>query len=183
MTFSGSQRVVELSGEAFFEIAPNAEKPFRVLIKDAEVAVLGTHFNIMAYDDEPVSKTTLIDGAVRMESGSEQVDLHPGQQAEITYPSPGVSGKIRVISGVDPDVVLGWKSGSLDFRNADLYTVMRAVSRCYNVQIHYSQNLPEVVPFTGALKRQDSLSHVLKQLEGFLHLHFNNDGNNVTVTR
>jgi ferric-dicitrate binding protein FerR (iron transport regulator) len=136
----------------------------------------------MAYDDEPVSRTTLIDGAVRMESGSEQVDLHPGQQAEITYPSPGVEGKIRLISNVDPDLVLGWRNGSLEFRNADLYTMMRAVSRCYNVQIHYGQNLPEV-SWTGNLKRQDSLSHVLKQLEGFLNLHFNNDGNNVTVTR
>jgi len=81
--FNGPERVVELSGEAYFEVAKSAGKPFRVLIKDAEVEVLGTHFNIMAYENEPISKTTLVDGAVQLESGAKQFKLNPGEQAVV----------------------------------------------------------------------------------------------------
>ncbi|HEY6899958.1 MAG TPA: FecR domain-containing protein, partial [Puia sp.] len=100
--FDGPDRVVELSGEAFFEVERNSDKPFRVLIRDAKIEVLGTHFNVAAYNDEPSSRTTLIDGAVRMESGSKKEVLSkPGQQAEIPYSLPGVTTQINVTSGVN----------------------------------------------------------------------------------
>jgi ferric-dicitrate binding protein FerR (iron transport regulator) len=180
--FGSHERLVALSGEAFFEVAQNSNKPFRVLIKDAEVDVLGTHFNIMAYDDEPVSRTTLIDGAVKVGSGSQEKTLHPGQQAEIAYSSPGVESRFTVISEVDAGIVLKWRSGGYKFNNADVRTVMRAVSRYYNVRVIYGQDLPEK-SISAGFRRQDSLSHVLKILEGFFNLHFINDGNIVTVTR
>ena len=112
VTFNGPERLVELSGEAFFQVTRNSANPFRVLIKDAEVEVLGTDFNIMAYEDEPISRTTLVEGSVKIESGKHSVKLEPGQQAEVPYPSPGVDAPIKVLSGIDPQTVLAWKDGS-----------------------------------------------------------------------
>jgi transmembrane sensor len=180
--FGSHERLVALSGEAFFEVAQNSNIPFRVLIKDAEVDVLGTHFNIMAYDDEPVSRTTLIDGAVKVGSGSQEKTLQPGEQAEIAYSSPGVESRFTVLSNVDAAIVLKWRNGGYKFNNADVRTIMRAVSRYYNVRVIYAQDLPEK-SISAGFRRQDSLSHVLKILEGFFNLHFINDGNIVTVTR
>jgi ferric-dicitrate binding protein FerR (iron transport regulator) len=181
--FTGAERVVELSGEAYFEVTKSAGKPFRVLIKDAEVDVLGTHFNIMAYDNEPVSKTTLIDGAVRVESGGKQKELKPGDQALLRYAAAG-SGEPEIeVTQVDVNASLAWRKGNIDFRNADVHTVMRALKRYYNVDIQYAQSVPDTKLFTGGLLLQDGLQHHLKLLEGFYGLHFNNDGKIVTVTR
>ncbi|MBS1663904.1 MAG: FecR domain-containing protein [Bacteroidetes bacterium] len=139
--FDGPDRVVELSGEAFFEVEKNSDKPFRVLIKDAKIEVLGTHFNVKAYDNEPTSRTTLIDGAVRMESGSKKEVLNkPGQRAEIPYSLPGVDAQINVTSGVNFESALAWKNGLLQFENDDLHTVMRAIERAYNVDVQFEPN-------------------------------------------
>ena len=178
--FDGPERVVELSGEAFFEVAKNSDKPFRVLIKDAEVEVLGTHFNVMAYEDESISRTTLIEGAVRMESGSQNVVLKPGQQAEIPYPSPGVVKPIKVISGVDPESVMAWKKGIFQFDNDELHTIMRTLSRAYNVDVEFDPNVPEK-HFTGNFSRQKGLDTILEQLKS-LGIHFKNDGKIIRVT-
>jgi ferric-dicitrate binding protein FerR (iron transport regulator) len=178
--FAGPERVVELSGEAFFEVAKNSNKPFRVMLKDAAVEVLGTHFNIMAYEDESTSKTTLIDGSVRMESGSHSVVLKPGEQAEIPYPSTGVVTDIVVKKGIDPNAVLAWKEGYLKFKNDDLHTVMRAMSRAYDVDIQVDPNVP-AMPITGNFSRQSDFKSILKQLKS-LGIHFKNDGKTVRVT-
>jgi len=184
--FSGPERLVELSGEAFFEVAGNSGSPFRVLIRDAEVEVLGTHFNIMAYDDEPISRTTLVDGAVKIKSGGDSVTLQPRQQAEMTYSSPGAGVEIHLRSGIDPKKALGWKDGSFDFANTDLRTIMRVVSRTYNVDVQYEPNMPNP-NINAGFNRADGLDKVLKQLENFtkgnfLNIHFKNDGKKVIVT-
>jgi ferric-dicitrate binding protein FerR (iron transport regulator) len=179
--FTGAERVVELSGEAYFEVTKSAGKPFRVLIKDAEVEVLGTHFNIMAYDNEPVSKTTLIDGVVRVESGTKQMELKPGDQALLHYGAAG-SGEIEVRK-VDANAALGWRNGNVDWTNADLQTVMRDLKRYYNVDIQYAQGLPVTRPITAGLILQDGLQHNLELLEVSFGLHFKTDGKIVTVTR
>jgi ferric-dicitrate binding protein FerR (iron transport regulator) len=180
--FSGSERVVELSGEAFFDVTQRSNMPFRVLFRGAEVKVLGTHFTIMAYDNEPVSRTTLIDGSIRVESGSQQpVTLHIGEQGEIPYPSPGAAGPIKVIPGIDPSKILAWKDGVLKFDSTDLHAVMRTLERCYNVDIQVGQNLPKKT-ISGTFSRSEGLRHILKQLELYEHLHFTIDGNIVTVT-
>jgi transmembrane sensor len=181
--FTGSERLVQLSGEAYFEVSESAGKPFKVLIKDAEVEVLGTHFDIMAYENEPISKTTLIDGAVRLVSGSKPYELKPGEQAMVRYGSGG-SGQTTVnVSKVDAGNALDWRNGYIDFTNADLQTVMRALTRYYNVEIQY----PEVVSSSGkvtvGLTVKDGLEHNLKILEGYFDLHFKTDGKIVTVTR
>ena len=181
--FTGAERVVELSGEAYFEVTKSAGKPFRVLIKDAEVDVLGTHFNIMAYDNEPVSKTTLIDGAVQVESGGKQKELKPGDQALLRYAAVA-SGEPEIeVTQVNVDAVLAWRKGNIDLANADVHTVMRALKRYYNIDIQYAQTVPDTKLFTGGLLLQDGLQHNLKLLEGFFELHFKTDGKLVTVTR
>ena len=181
--FTGAERVVELSGEAFFEVTKSAGKPFRVLIKDAEVEVLGTHFNIMAYDNEPVSKTTLIDGAVRIECQGKQKELTPGDQALLRYAATG-SGEPEIeVTKVDADASLAWRKGNIDFRNADVHTVMRALKRYYNVDIQYAQAVPDTKLFTAGLLLQDGLQHNLGIVGGFFDLHFKIDGKVVTVTR
>jgi len=181
--FTGSERLVELSGEAYFEVNKSAGKPLRVLIRDAEVEVLGTHFNIMAYENEPVSKTTLVDGAVRLESGTKQLDLKPGEQAVMHYPAAG-SGETQIeIKQVDASAVLSWRKGYIDLTDADLQTVMRALKRYYNVDIQYAQGVQETQRITGGIILQDGLPHNLKILEGlFQGLHFNTNGKIVTVT-
>lgn len=181
--FTGSERVVELSGEAFFEVTKSAGKPFRVLIKDAEVEVLGTHFNIMAYENEPISKTTLIDGAVRFESGAKQIELNPGEQAVVRYPASN-SDEVQVeVRRVDADAALSWRKGYVDLVDADLQTAMRALKRYYNVEIQYAQGVPKTPAITAGIILQDGLKHNLKLLEAqFPGFHFNYDGKIVTVT-
>ena len=161
--FTGADRVVELSGEAYFEVAPNSTKPFRVLIKDAEVEVLGTNFDVMAYDNEPVSKTTLINGVVRMKSRTGEQTLRPGQQAEITYSSTGESGDIEMVPGVNGDAVLAWRTGVFKYTNEGLYSVMRMVERYYNVGIQYDPNVPDK-KITGLISKSNGLKQTLNQL-------------------
>jgi ferric-dicitrate binding protein FerR (iron transport regulator) len=181
--FDGPERVVELSGEAFFEVTKNSNKPFRVKIKDAEVEVLGTHFNVMAYEDESISRTTLIEGSVRMESGAAPVVLKPGEQAEIPYPSPGVVPTIKVVPAANTSAVLAWKNGLFQFDNEDLHTVMRAIGRAYNVEAQFDSNVPET-RISGVFPRQQSLATTLNFLEHLkLGIHFkNDDGKSIRVT-
>ena len=180
---AGSERVVKLSGEGFFEVAGSAGNPFRVLIKDAEVDVLGTYFAIMAYDDEPVRRATLLNGAVKVRSGASVATLKPGEQAEIGYSSPGVSGQIAV-RAIDPGVVLEWKDGIYHLDGADLRTIMRALMRSYNIQVQYQPNMVEPRSVSGILDMKKSLDSNLKQLEGAYldKVHFIYTGKTVIVS-
>ncbi|HWK03374.1 MAG TPA: FecR domain-containing protein [Puia sp.] len=179
-SFSGKERSVELSGEAYFEVAKYADMPFRVKVRDAKIEVLGTDFNVMAYEDEPVTRTTLVDGAVKVVRGSEEASLKPGDQAEIAYPLSGAFTPIRLTRGVNTGSVISWKNGDLEFRNDDLHTVMREIARCYDVEVRYEGNIPEKY-FTGNFSRKDDLRQILKQLE-YLHIHFRITGKTITVT-
>jgi ferric-dicitrate binding protein FerR (iron transport regulator) len=181
-TFDGKERLVELSGEAYFEVRADAMRPFKVKIRDAEVEVLGTDFNVMAYEDEPISRTTLIKGAVRMESGSQHVDLKPGQQAEMPYPAPGVEAQISIVADADANSALGWKDGDFYFENVGVREAMRTLSRSYNVDIYVDPNVPEK-PFAATFHRRDGLDHNLINILDLLKLHHhNNNGNTVTVS-
>jgi ferric-dicitrate binding protein FerR (iron transport regulator) len=181
--FDGPERVVELSGEAFFEVTNNSNKPFRVKIKDAEVDVLGTHFDVMAYEDETISRTTLIEGSVRVESGAQPVVLKPGEQAEIPYPSPGVVPTVKVVPVVNMDAVLAWKNGFFQFDNEDVKTVMKAIGRAYDVDVQFDANVPNG-RITGVFSRQKSLTETLNLIEHIksLGIHFKIDGKSVRVT-
>jgi ferric-dicitrate binding protein FerR (iron transport regulator) len=180
--FTSSERLVELSGEAFFEVSGNSDRPFRVLIKDAEVDVLGTFFTIMAYDDEPESRTTVVNGAVKVTSGGQSAILKPGDQAQIIYRSPGDidasaggrAGAPVVHSGINPNLVLAWKGGIYHFESTELYAVMREVGRAYDVKVEYQPGVGNPA-ISGSLNLNKSLDAAMKQLETILQtnkIHF-----------
>jgi ferric-dicitrate binding protein FerR (iron transport regulator) len=178
VSFDGNERTVELSGEGYFEVAGNVGKPFHVKIKGAEIEVLGTHFNVKAYDEESVSRTTLVDGAVKVIRGMDVMQLKPGEQAEINYP-PGKDPSMRLIRGVDVDMVSSWKNGGLDFKDDNLYTVMQAIARCYDVEIRYQSGVPNK-EFTGNFSRKSNILQILNQLE-HQGIHCEQEGKVITV--
>lgn len=172
------ERVAELSGEAFFDIAKKAEMPFRVKIRGAEIAVLGTRFNVKAYEDEASSKTTLVDGGIKVIRGTEEKVLQPGDQAEIAY-TAGVTMKLS--HNVDLETVLAWKDGDLEFNNDDLATVMKEIGRCYNMDVKLEEGVAER-RFSGNLSRKSNISQIVDQL-AHQNIHIRLDGKTIVVTR
>ncbi len=172
IAFNSKERVVELTGEGYFEVKPLASKggqgkvPFKVLVPGGqEVEVLGTHFNIMAYKDEPLMRTTLLEGSVRvhgMTGDQKPTLLVPGQQAQIS-----ASGAVLVNQNADVEQAVAWKNGLQVFHNADLPAILRQISRWYNVDIEYQQgqsSLPEM-GLNGTIPRTTSLQNMIKVLE------------------
>lgn len=181
-SFSGlNRRMVELSGEAYFEVTKTKTKhiPFVVSSNGQEVEVLGTHFNINAYTDESSIKTTLLEGSVRVsnaaktkEAKTAEIVIHPGEQAQFAR------GLIRT-SQVDVGEVMSWKEGYFQFNNADIKAIMRQISRWYDVDVRYEGTTPELA-FSGEIQRNLSLSRVLKILNKS-GVHFRIEGKEVIV--
>jgi transmembrane sensor len=181
VSFSGEKRIVELEGEAYFEVAPssgkNGKRPFIVEVNGMEVEVLGTHFNIMAYTDEPDTKTTLIEGSVKVSNGSSMAMLKPGQQALMKTGTTATG--IRINKEADITEAIAWKDGNFQFNNADLQTVMRPIARWYDVNVSYEGQLPEK-RFTGRMSRNMKASEVLSGIE-FIGAHFKIEGKKIVV--
>jgi ferric-dicitrate binding protein FerR (iron transport regulator) len=156
--FTGAARAVEITGEAYFEIAHMSGKPFVVTARGMAVEVLGTHFNINAYEDEAAIQTTLVEGSVRVSAGGQTRQLRPGQQSVVTG-----ENRIRV-QEVNTDMVTAWKNGYFSFDQTDLYAVMRQLSRWYDVDILYEGHVPDR-RFGGEIPRNANASDVLKILE------------------
>jgi ferric-dicitrate binding protein FerR (iron transport regulator) len=159
--FKGSERLVELSGEAYFEISRDAKMPFRVKINEAtRIQVLGTSFNVNAYSDEPAIKATLVDGSVKVVtdgSGLSDVVLKPGQQVEIR------DGKMQTRQA-NIDQVLAWKNNEFHFSDDDLGSVMRQIARWYDVKIVY-EGADRSLRFGGVISKGENVSVVLNKLE------------------
>lgn len=156
--FTGTQRNVELSGEAYFEITKNKEKPFIVKIKEMKVEVLGTHFNVMSYQDEGEIKTTLLEGAVKIASGNTHHVLKPGEQAVVA-----ASNKIE-ISQVDTEQAVAWKDGYFKFNKQDIRFIMRQLARWYDIDVVYEGEIPADL-FVGKIRRRENITEVLKIFE------------------
>lgn len=172
--FAGSERKVSLEGQAYFEVAHDAAKPFIVTVGNMEVKVLGTHFNINAYADEQVAHTTLLEGKIKILNGKDSVILHPGQEAQTTK-----QHALQVLQQADTELAVAWKNGFTAFKSASLKTIMRQISRWYNVDIVYQGNIPERT-FTGEIGRNADLSKLLQVLSAS-GIHFNIEGNQLTV--
>ena len=171
--FIGKERKVELkSGQAYFEIVHNSAMPFKVKNADAEVEVLGTHFNINAFDDEPVRKVTLLEGSVRLNKGESSVTIKPGQQAQ-------ANSDIKVINA-DLEEVMAWKNGSFQFEGADIYTVMKQLARWYDIEIEVKGNIPE--HFGGTISRDVNVSKVFEMLKLTGEVNYKIDGRKIIVT-
>ena len=173
-SFASNERKVILTGEAYFEVAKDKKRPFRVSVNEMQVNVLGTHFNINAYDDEATINTTLLEGSVLLSEKSQKVLLKPGEQAQKQK-----KGTIVVNNKVNIDKVMGWKNGVFYFENADLQTVLREISRWYDVDVVFEKGIP-VRTFEGEIQRNLKLSQVLKILEKN-KVHFKIDGNVLRV--
>ncbi|MDH7460461.1 FecR domain-containing protein [Chitinophagaceae bacterium 26-R-25] len=159
--FTGDNRTVELTGEGYFEIANNAKKPFHVKVNDMDITVLGTHFDVNSYADEVSVKTTLLEGKVLVKNPANQVILNPGQQANVN------GSKIQVNNHVDTDEVIAWKNGYFSFKDADLKTVMRQLSRWYNIEVIYETDNNET--FSGKIDSKLSLKDLLDGLGETVH--------------
>ncbi|QRR01442.1 FecR domain-containing protein [Dyadobacter sandarakinus] len=158
--FTGKERKVEITGEVYFEVAHNAKMPFVVATSQAQVTVLGTHFNVMAYPDENVLKTTLLEGSVRVSNhAGKSAMLIPGQQARIKT----VSGQIGIADDIDIEKEMAWKNGYFQFQDDNLEQVMRQISRWYDVEVVY-EGTPGKETFTGRLPRNANVSKVFKIL-------------------
>jgi ferric-dicitrate binding protein FerR (iron transport regulator) len=176
VAFTGADRSVELSGEAYFEVARDAAHPFQVKVEGgATVEVLGTSFNIMAYSDEPAERTTLIDGSVRVRDGGQSVLLKPAEQSALD-----ATGKLHVTPDVNVEEVIAWKNGYFHFDHASIQTTMRQIARWYDIEVVYEGQLPSH-EFMGKIQRNLLLSDVLKGLEND-DVHFRLDGRKLMVT-
>lgn len=173
--FTGKERIVELKGEAYFEIAKNAKIPFHVKVKDMTVQVLGTHFNVMAYDDEASIRTTLLEGAVNVKQGVHSLNMHPGQQVSA---HPG--GNMSIQDGVDVEEVVAWKNGYFHFNHESLQGVMREIGRWYDAEISYEGDVPDR-EFGGKIARSSSVTDVLKILE-LSNVRYRIEGKMIIVT-
>ncbi|MDQ3279057.1 MAG: FecR domain-containing protein [Bacteroidota bacterium] len=173
-TFTGAERRVEVTGEAYFEVAKKKDKPFVVTVKGAEIQVLGTHFNVMAYADEAALKTTLLEGAVRFVSGEKSVALQPGEQSQLKE-----SGDLRVTSDIDVEKAVSWKNGYFDFNGETIETVTRQLSRWYDIDVAIASGIED--RFYAEIPRGTKLSEALRALELTGKVHFSVEGRNVKV--
>jgi transmembrane sensor len=157
--FTGNERKVEVTGEAYFEVVKNSA-PFRVKInEETEIEVLGTHFNVNSYENEESVNTTLLEGSVLVKNNSGKLVLRQGQQARVAG-----SEKIKLVTDVDVEKVMAWKNGVFNFQDATLEEVMRQLERWYDIEIVYEKNIPKL-EFYGKMGKDLSLQTVLRGLE------------------
>lgn len=171
--FKGGQRMVELTGEAYFEVTKNAAMPFYVKVNNMQVKVLGTHFNVMAYDNEPAVKTTLLEGSVQLSSGAAINKLKPGQQGVLSK-----SGQLTVYD-VNTEHAIAWKNGYFEFKRSGIHEIMNQLARWYDIEIAYEGNIPDD-EFVGKIERSAKLSQVLNILK-LSKIHFVLENKKLTV--
>jgi transmembrane sensor len=179
VAFTGADRPVELTGEAYFEVAKDRAHPFRVIVHrgaaggGGSIDVLGTSFNVMAYDDEPAERTTLVEGGVKFNLAQHSVVLRPEQQAVLDE-----HGTMTVVHA-NVGEVTSWKNGYFHFDHASLQTTMRQLARWYDIDVTYQGDMAEQ-EFMGRIQRSLPLADVLKGLEND-KVHFKLEGRKLTV--
>lgn len=157
LSFNGSTREVMLSGEAYFEVAKDSRHPFIVNTGKNKVEVLGTHFDVMAYQDEPYVYATLLKGSIRIVNKKNTAILSPGQQGKIN------TNNAIEVKNIDAEQSIDWLEGKLSLTNINLQAFMREISRWYNVDINYEGQLP-TLSFSGSLNKNVPLSQILQAL-------------------
>jgi transmembrane sensor len=179
VAFTGNERKVEITGEAYFEVAHNEAAPFKVSKGNMQVAVLGTHFNVNAYHEEEAIKVTLLQGSVAVSlmnapAGQEQ-QLRPGQQALVKQ------SDVTVSSRIDQEAIMAWKNGLFYFDNTNIDVIVRQIERWYDVSIEYDPALKNVA-FNGQISRYSNASEVLEMLETAEALHYRIDNRKIYLS-
>lgn len=178
--FANGERRVETSGEVYFEVSKDKQKPFRVVSGEQELVVLGTHFDVNAYGDQQMIRTTLAEGSVnihRLHSIS-SATLSPGQQSQLMM---GSNERIKV-NTADIEEALAWKKELFVFNNTPLAEVMQQIQRWYDVELSYEGSKPSLY-FTGVIPRDSNLSALLKVLEGTGGIKFGITGKRVIIRK
>lgn len=174
--FTGKERSVELTGEGYFEVSKNKEKPFIVRTYGMEVSVLGTHFNIMAYEDENAIQTTLLEGIVNVRYDKQSDLLKPGKQAILNREKNNLTE-----SNANVNQAVAWKNGYFYFERTDVNEIMRQVSRWYDLDIVYEAQLPDM-KFSGKIQRRLPLSGIAHLLESS-QIHFRIEGKKCIIMK
>ncbi|GGH09487.1 FecR family protein [Mucilaginibacter phyllosphaerae] len=174
---AASQRRVTLTGEAYFQVAKDKLHPFIVKTAQQEVQVLGTHFNINAYPDESATKTTLLEGSVRV-TGLRHEDkmLKPGEQAVLM-------GNNIAVNDADTEEAVAWKNNEFMFGRDDFRTTMRKVARWYNIEVIYEPSAPVNLQLGGFSSRERNISTILKMMAKTGEVHFRVEGRKVYVSK
>ncbi|MBC9914291.1 FecR domain-containing protein [Chitinophaga varians] len=180
VSFSGNERNVALTGEAYFEVAKDKSRPFLVTTSTGSatpmtVRVLGTHFNINAYPDEQQNTVTLLEGAVKVDYGPSNALLAPGREVTLNK----TTGKL-LTAGADTESATAWKNGYFIFDNEKIESIMRQISRWYDVEISYQGDVSRKA-IGGSLSRSKNVSEVLNMLELTGTVHFKTNGRRITV--
>jgi hypothetical protein len=174
LAFTGKDRTVSVTGEAYFEVALNASQPFRVELPDGTaVNVLGTHFNVQAYHVNKI-RTTLVEGAVQLTRNQVQGVLTPGKSGGFDK-----AGQLQVEDHVNTDKATAWVNHDFYFDNDDITEVMEQISRWYGIEVVYKKNIEE--RFTGIISRNVGLAQVLAMFENTTNIHFTIEGKTITV--
>ncbi|QEC43339.1 FecR family protein [Pseudobacter ginsenosidimutans] len=177
VSFPGDSRMVDITGEAYFEVARDERKPFLVRTSGQTIQVLGTSFNVNAYPDEFTQNTTLLDGAVKVKADQrkgEEIVLLPGQQARMQGTG------ITVEKGVDIEQVIAWKNGQFNFNHTNLSSVLRQLSRWYDIDVKFEGEVPDR-SFRGKITKDLNLSQVLVILQE-VGVKFRIEGRTLVVT-
>jgi len=171
--FTGSERKVEMTGEVYFEVAKNAKMPFHVIAGETEIKVLGTHFNVMAYQDERIKKTTLLEGSINISNQHSSQRLLPGQQAQLS------NNILEVKDKVDIERIMAWKNGVFNFKNMNIRDIMRQASRWYDIEVNFEGNASNL-SYTGTISKDVNLSEMLSMLQ-FTGLNYQLQGKRLTI--
>jgi transmembrane sensor len=178
VAFNGTDRKVTVKGEAFFEVVHDAAHPFKVQVANEVVEDVGTSFNINAYEDEPLMKTTLVTGRAKIISKQQSVMLKPGQAAVSNHDSEKM-----VVKDVDVDQAIAWKNNYFLFDGDNLESIMRKVSRWYDVDVEFKDNSLKTLTFSGTISRFKNVSSVLKKMEWTGPVHFELVDKKIIVTK
>ena len=175
--FDKNERVVKLNGEAFFEVAKDKKRPFRVEVNGQQIEVLGTSFNVRAYTNSNKIETTLATGQIKLHTGRQTAILNPGEQSLFEKDDNKL-----VISKVDPITYSSWKDGRFRFQNENLIEVFKVVERWYDVEISVNENTFKGMHFSGVIKRNKDVMHFLELLNLSVPIHYEINSDKIQIT-
>jgi len=175
--FAPNERVVKLNGEAFFEVAKDKKRPFKVDVRGQQIKVFGTSFNIRAYDNSNKIETTLETGSIQLRVGNQTTMLKPGEQSLFNKTENQL-----VVNKVDPATFSSWKDGRFEFQNEDLVEVFKVVERWYDVDITYNESTFRGMHFSGVIKRNKDALHFLELLNLSVPIRYEINSDKIKIT-